>query len=140
MTVVCFVQCPGCENGRTILPRQSRLGTFRALPNPSKYSWPAMFLCRECERTSLDWGTNIRSDSEEVPAPTSGLAPVLWQIEYECVRENCGEPHVLYMRWLEGDSAESVSARAVKGAPSIPCKDGHFVQTDATKEPEVWPF
>jgi len=139
MTLVCVVPCLYCD-GRAILPRQSRLGKFQGLPNPTTASWPAMFLCRKCERTYLGLAGTIRPSDEQLPGPMSGHVPALWQIEFECERENCGEPHVLYSRWLEGDTAGRVEALAVSASSQVPCRDGHSVQIASTKEPEMWPY
>lgn len=43
-------RCPNLKcSDYTVLPRQSHLGNFDGLSNPSKGIWPINYLCRRCE-------------------------------------------------------------------------------------------
>jgi hypothetical protein len=129
----------GCS-GKSVLPRRSRLGRFESLPDPSMDAWPAVFLCRRCGLLTVGFGDKTRQNTAITLGPSLGIPRGLWQVAFECGRENCGEPHAIYAQWIEGDSSENVGALVAKAVQMLPCRGSHHAQIAATTEPELWPF
>jgi hypothetical protein len=120
---ICQFLCDG-EDHTLVLPRRSPLGTFDDPQNQPKGKWPITFLClphrHVCEVT-LD---TIHLDTVQTVAP--GLNEVsLWQIEFECARENCGLLQTIYTRYSRDGKLSDVEGALRDASHVIACKGGH---------------
>ena len=122
---VCQFLCHGVEH-TLVLPRRSPLGTFDDPQNQPKGKWPITFLCllhrHVCEVT-LD---TIRPDIVQT-VPLGLNAVSLWQIEYECDRQNCGQHQTIYTRYLTDAEPQTLIETLQDACPLIFCERGHPV-------------
>jgi hypothetical protein len=92
----CHFVCPGCEE-HVFLPRESHLGTFSGLPCQPRGEWPIRFLCLRKERLYSVASEPFHLDIEPLPNLDRGEAE-FWEIECECVRQNCRQRHTIYTK------------------------------------------
>lgn len=115
----------------TVLPHQSSLGTFRGQlcqPNPV---WPIKLLCVVTAQVCEHPFDKFRRRDLETPYRTPQTV-VLWQVECECARENCGRKFTLYAWYREDMSKEDLIAVAVRAKANLHC-DGHDLVRDPKK-------
>ncbi len=128
---VCRFQCDGVEH-TFVLPRQSPLGRFADEPRLPMGIWPIDFLC-------LPHGHVCRVTQQAIhldPVPT--LAPgihetLLWKIEYECARQNCGQRQTIYTKFSEVGSRSDVLDAVLRTRANILCSEGHEAIFDAAR-------
>ena len=121
--LVCHFDCDGAEHD-IVLPRRSPLGIFDDPQNQPKGKWPITFLCllhrHECEVPV----EAIRLDTVQIASP--GIREVcLWQIEFECARENCGLLQTIYTRYSRDAKPSDVERALQDASHAIACKGGH---------------
>jgi hypothetical protein len=120
---VFLFNCPLCHE-HVVLPRQSPLRTYVGQQYRPSGIWPIDFLCFRYAQVSQVPVESIRLDVIVVPGPVSGEA-ALWQIECECVHENCGMLHTIYTKYLADESAKNVERLLLEPVPLVACTHEH---------------
>jgi hypothetical protein len=128
---VCRFQCDGVDH-TFVLPRQSPLGKSVGEQYQPTGIWPIDFLCLPHGHVCRVGREAIRLEGVAALAP--GLHEgVLWEIEYECARQNCGQRQTIYTRY-SAVGAQSDVIRAVLGTRArILCSEGHEARLDAAR-------
>lgn len=124
-------QCPLCSE-HMILPRQSPLGTYVDQQYQPSGIWPINFLCFRYGQVSQVPRESIHLDTIVVQAPVSGEA-ALWQIECECVHENCGMYHAIYTKYLADESAKNVERLLLDSTHLLACTQEHNAEFSAER-------
>lgn len=123
MRCVCRFQCGGSEH-TLVLPRRSPLGIFVDEPCQPKGTWPIDFLCLQHGHVCRVGKETIHLDSVQTVAP--GLHVVsLWEIEYECAKQNCGQRRTIYTRYSRDAEPSDVTKIVLNASPMLVCKEGH---------------
>lgn len=128
---VCRFLCDGVEH-TFVLPRQSPLGRFADEPRLPTGIWPIDFLC-------LPHGHVCRVTPQAIhldPVPTLALGiheTLLWKIEYECARQNCGQRQTIYTRFSEVGSQSDVLDAVLRTRAKILCSEGHEARLDVAR-------
>jgi hypothetical protein len=126
MRCVCRFQCDGAGHS-LVLPRRSPLGIFVDEPCQPTGIWPIDFLCLPHGHVCQIGKETIRQDSVETLAP--GLHAVsLWQIEYECAKQNCGRRQTIYTRHSPDAESSDVINIVLRASRIIACKEGHSAE------------
>jgi hypothetical protein len=129
MRFVCRFQCGGCEH-TFVLPRQSPLGISDGEQYRPMGIWPIDFLCLPHGHVCRVGREAILLDSVAALAP--GLREAsLWQIEYECARQNCGQHQTIYTRYLTDAHPLDVIKIVLDANARIVCKEGHVAELRA---------
>ena len=128
---VCRFQCEEVEH-TVVLPRQSPLGRFADEPYLPKGIWPIDFLC-------LPHGHVCRVTPHVIhldPVPTLALGiheALLWKIEYECARQNCGQRQTIYTRYSAVGTQADVLRDVLKTRARVLCSEGHEAKLDMAR-------
>ena len=128
---VCRFQCDGVEH-TFVLPRQSPLGRFDDEPYLPKGIWPIDFLCLQHGHVCRVDRQTIRLEDVEV-LPQGLHEASLWQIEYECARQNCGQRQTIYTRHSVVGTQSDVLGAVLKTRAEILCSKGHEVKLDVAR-------
>ena len=102
--------------------RNIRISTISAHGNVANN-----FLCFRYERLCEVLAEAIHFETIAAQAPVSGEA-ALWQIECECVHENCGALHAIYTKYLADASTADVIRILRNANPIIACMTEHSVE------------
>ena len=124
-------QCPKCFE-HTTLPRQSPLGTSVDQQYQPTDIWPINFLCFRYGQVFSVQAAAIHQTTIVALAPNSGAAS-LWEIECECVHNNCGKHHAIYTKYLTDAPTSVVIDILLKAYPTIACTEEHSVEFRADR-------
>jgi len=128
---VCRFQCDGVEHA-FVLPRQSPLGRFADGPYLPTGIWPIDFLCLPHGHVCQVTPQAIRQES--VDRLAQGLhEALLWKIEYECARQDCGQRQTIYTRYSEAGSQSDVLRAVLETRARILCSKGHEAKLEAAR-------
>jgi len=121
--LVCHFECDGAEHD-IVLPRRSPLGIFDDPQSLPTDKWPITFLCLPHRHMCAVPVEAIRLDTAQIAAPST-YEVCLWQIEFECVRENCGLRQTIYTRYSPDAKPSDVESALQDASHVIACKGGH---------------
>ena len=128
---VCRFLCYGSEH-TFVLPPQSPLGISVGEQYRPTDTWPIDFLCLPHGHVCRVGREAIRLEGVEVLA--QGLHEAsLWQIEYECARQNCGQRQTIYTRYSAVGTQSDVLGAVFETRAKILCSDGHEAKLDADR-------
>ena len=128
---VCRFHCYGADHA-FVLPRESHLGRFGDEPYLPKDIWPIDFLCLPHGHVCRVGPETIHLDSVETLG--QGLhEAVLWKIEYECARQNCGQRQTIYTRYSAAGEQSDVLRAVLETRAKILCIEGHEARLDGTR-------
>jgi len=128
---VCRFQCDGTEH-TFVLPRESHLGRFGDEPYLPTGIWPIDFLCLPHGHVCRVGREAIRLEGVAALAP--GLHEgVLWEIEYECARQNCGQRQTIYTRYSAVGTQADVLRDVLKTRARVLCSEGHEAKLDMAR-------
>jgi hypothetical protein len=128
---VCQFRCDGAEH-TFVLPRQSPLGISVGERYQPTDIWPIDFLCLQHGHVCRVGREAILLDSVAALAP--GLREAyLWEIEYECARENCGQHRTIYTRYSADGMPSDVLGAALNAKVAILCREGHLIALDVSR-------
>ena len=117
-----FLICPKCSR-KTVLPRQSRIGTYEGLQHQPKGKWPLAYLCPGCGQLSAVEHTAVRFDAVAGPNLVLGRQ-ALWWIDCECGHKNCAGTFSLCYNHLEIETPAQVCEIVANISPAVECGTG----------------
>ena len=128
---VCRFQCDGAEH-TFVLPRQSPLGTYVGEQYQPTGIWPIEFLCLQHGHVCRVTLGTIRLESVETRGQDQYEA-LLWKIEYECARQNCGQRQTIYTRYSAVGAKSDVLRVVSETGTRVLCSEGHEAKFGAAQ-------